>query len=138
MLSPKALQTLTCIVLYFIQTKDSRSLLEKLTSLETAYNSETEKLKNDVERLRMSDEEAKNATNRALSLQEEITKLRKELHQTQSEKKKIEETAVIYKQETDQVSGFGPTSLDIRNCFQLHITVIDQTTVAQGHSVCLD
>ncbi|KAJ6664112.1 hypothetical protein lerEdw1_008327 [Lerista edwardsae] len=85
------------------QAKDSRSLLEKLTSLETAYNSETEKLKNDVERLRMSEEQAKNATNRALSLQEEITKLRKELHQTQSEKKKIKETADIYKQETDQL-----------------------------------
>ncbi|XP_066492632.1 unconventional myosin-Va [Tiliqua scincoides] len=85
------------------QTKDSKSLLEKLTSLETAYHSETEKLKNDVERLRMSDEEAKNATNRALSLQEEITRLRKELHQIQSEKKMIEETADIYKQETDQL-----------------------------------
>nr|XP_034986465.1 unconventional myosin-Va isoform X6 [Zootoca vivipara] len=85
------------------QTKDSKSLIEKLSTLEAAYTSETEKLKNDVERLKMSEEEAKNATNRVLSLQEEIGKLRKELHQTQTEKKTIEEEAEIYKQETDQL-----------------------------------
>ncbi|KAH0619947.1 hypothetical protein JD844_014401, partial [Phrynosoma platyrhinos] len=85
------------------QSRDSKSLLEKLTTLEAAYNSETEKLRNDVERLRMSEEEAKNATNRVLTLQEEISKLRKELHQTQTEKKTIEEQADIYKQETDQL-----------------------------------
>ncbi|XP_067411956.1 unconventional myosin-Va isoform X4 [Emydura macquarii macquarii] len=85
------------------QNKDYKSLLEKLTSLETMYNTETEKLRSDVERLRMSEEEAKNATNRVLNLQEEITKLRKELHQTQSEKKTIEERADKYKQETEQL-----------------------------------
>nr|XP_028562634.1 unconventional myosin-Va isoform X6 [Podarcis muralis] len=85
------------------QSKDSKSLIEKLSTLEAAYTSETEKLKNDVERLKMSEEEAKNATNRVLSLQEEISKLRKELHQTQTEKKTIEEQAEIYKQETDQL-----------------------------------
>uniref|UniRef100_A0A8C0BSX8 Unconventional myosin-Va n=1 Tax=Buteo japonicus TaxID=224669 RepID=A0A8C0BSX8_9AVES len=47
---------------------------------------------------------AKNATNRVLSLQEEIAKLRKELHQTQSEKKTIEEWADKYKHETEQAS----------------------------------
>uniref|UniRef100_A0A8C3SU88 Unconventional myosin-Va n=1 Tax=Chelydra serpentina TaxID=8475 RepID=A0A8C3SU88_CHESE len=85
------------------QSKDYKSLLEKLTSLETTYNTETEKLRSDVERLRMSEEEAKNATNRVNMLQEEITKLRKELHQTQSEKKTIEEWADKYKQETEQL-----------------------------------
>uniref|UniRef100_A0A8D2Q9H0 Unconventional myosin-Va n=1 Tax=Varanus komodoensis TaxID=61221 RepID=A0A8D2Q9H0_VARKO len=85
------------------QSRDSKSLLEKLTTLEIAYNSETEKLKNDVERLRMSEEEAKNATNRLLSLREEIAKLQKELHQTQAEKKIIEEKADLYKKETDQL-----------------------------------
>ncbi|XP_042328382.1 unconventional myosin-Va isoform X5 [Sceloporus undulatus] len=85
------------------QSRDSKSVLEKLTTLEAAYNSETEKLRNDVERLRMSEEEAKNATNRVLTLQDEITKLRKELHQTQTEKKTIEEQADIYKQKTDQL-----------------------------------
>uniref|UniRef100_A0A803TSU2 Myosin VA n=1 Tax=Anolis carolinensis TaxID=28377 RepID=A0A803TSU2_ANOCA len=85
------------------QSKDSKSLLEKLTTLEATYNSETEKLKNDVERLRMSEEEAKNATNRLLTLQDEISKLRKELHQTQIAKKTIEEQADVYKQETDKL-----------------------------------
>lgn len=95
-----------CSILFFgfLQSKDSKSLLEKLTSLEAVYSSETEKLKSDVERLKMSEEEAKNATNRVLTLQEEIAKLQKELHQTQSEKKSIQEKAEIYKQETDQVS----------------------------------
>ncbi|XP_048375618.1 unconventional myosin-Va isoform X2 [Sphaerodactylus townsendi] len=83
------------------QSKDSKSLLEKLTHLEATYSSEKEKLRSDVERLKMSEEEAKNATNRVLSLQDEISKLQKELHQTQSEKKLIQEKSEIYKQETD-------------------------------------
>uniref|UniRef100_A0A8B9N7G3 Myosin VA n=1 Tax=Accipiter nisus TaxID=211598 RepID=A0A8B9N7G3_9AVES len=61
------------------QNKEYKSLLEKLSNLEITYSTETEKLRSDVERLRMSEEEAKNATNRVLSLQEEIAKLRKEL-----------------------------------------------------------
>lgn len=73
-----------------------------MNSLEITYSTETEKLRGDVERLRMSEEEAKNATNRVISLQEEIAKLRKELHQTQSEKKSIEEWADKYKHETEQ------------------------------------
>ncbi|XP_026539899.1 unconventional myosin-Va isoform X1 [Notechis scutatus] len=85
------------------QTRDSRSLVEKLTSLEAAYTSETEKLRNDIERLRMSEEEAKNATNRLISLQEEIGRLRKELEQIQTEKKTIKEKADLYKQETDKL-----------------------------------
>uniref|UniRef100_A0A8C6YJF4 Unconventional myosin-Va n=1 Tax=Naja naja TaxID=35670 RepID=A0A8C6YJF4_NAJNA len=85
------------------QTRDSRSLAEKLTSLEAAYTSETEKLRNDIERLRMSEEEAKNATNRLISLQEEIGRLRKELEQIQTEKKTIKEKADLYKQETDKL-----------------------------------
>lgn len=73
-----------------------------MSNLEITYSTETEKLRSDVERLRMSEEEAKNATNRVISLQEEIAKLRKELHQTQSEKKSIEERADKYKHETEQ------------------------------------
>lgn len=76
--------------------------------MENTYSSETEKLRNDVERLRMSEEEAKNATNRVLSLQEEVAKLRKDLHRTQSEKKTIEEWADKYKQENEQVRTLGP------------------------------
>lgn len=77
--------------------------MEKLTNLEGIYTSETEKLRSDLERLQLSEEEAKIATGRVLSLQEEIAKLRKDLEQTQSEKKSIEERADRYKQETEQV-----------------------------------
>lgn len=79
--------------------------MEKLTTLEGIYNSETEKLRSDLERLQLSEEEAKVATGRVLSLQEEIAKLRKDLEQTQSEKKSIEERADKYKQETEQVGA---------------------------------
>lgn len=91
-------------VLCFAKNKEYKSLLEKLSNLEITYSTETEKLRSDVERLRMSEEEAKNATNRVISLQEEIAKLRKELQQTQSEKKTIEERADKYKHETEQAS----------------------------------
>ena len=79
--------------------------MEKLTNLEGIYNSETEKLRSDLERLHLSEEEAKIATGRVLSLQEEIAKLRKDLEQTQCEKKSIEECADRYKQETEQVGA---------------------------------
>ncbi|KAF3830542.1 hypothetical protein GH733_004361 [Mirounga leonina] len=85
------------------QNKDYKCLMEKLTNLEGIYNSETEKLRSDLERLQLSEEEAKIATGRVLSLQEEIAKLRKDLEQTQSEKKSIEECADRYKQETEQL-----------------------------------
>uniref|UniRef100_A0A8C0TSB0 Unconventional myosin-Va n=1 Tax=Canis lupus familiaris TaxID=9615 RepID=A0A8C0TSB0_CANLF len=85
------------------QNKDYKCLMEKLTTLEGIYNSETEKLRSDLERLQLSEEEAKVATGRVLSLQEEIAKLRKDLEQTQSEKKSIEERADKYKQETEQL-----------------------------------
>uniref|UniRef100_A0A5F8HKG0 Myosin VA n=1 Tax=Monodelphis domestica TaxID=13616 RepID=A0A5F8HKG0_MONDO len=83
------------------QNKDYKCLLEKLTTLEGTYNSETEKLRNDLDRLHLSEEEAKIATSKVLSLQEEITKLRKDLDRTRSEKKTIEEKADKYKQETE-------------------------------------
>ncbi|PNI74809.1 MYO5A isoform 8 [Pan troglodytes] len=85
------------------QNKDYKCLVEKLTNLEGIYNSETEKLRSDLERLQLSEEEAKVATGRVLSLQEEIAKLRKDLEQTRSEKKCIEEHADRYKQETEQL-----------------------------------
>uniref|UniRef100_A0A8D1N376 Unconventional myosin-Va n=1 Tax=Sus scrofa TaxID=9823 RepID=A0A8D1N376_PIG len=85
------------------QNKDYKCLMEKLTNLEGIYNTETEKLRSDLERLQLSEEEARIATGRVLSLQEEIAKLRKDLEQTQSEKKSIEERADRYKQETEQL-----------------------------------
>lgn len=86
-----------------LKNKDYKCLMEKLTSLEGTYNSETEKLRSDLERLQLSEEEAKVATGRVLSLQEELARLQKDLEQTQSEKKSIEERADRYKQETEQV-----------------------------------
>uniref|UniRef100_A0A674KJ57 Myosin VA n=1 Tax=Terrapene triunguis TaxID=2587831 RepID=A0A674KJ57_9SAUR len=111
------------------QNKDYKSLLEKLTNLETTYNTENEKLRSDVERLRMSEEEAKNATNRVNMLQEEITKLRKELHQTQSEKKTIEEWADKYKQETEQQDPSekkAPLDMSLFLKLQKRVTELEQ------------
>lgn len=92
-----------CYLCVCLKNKDYKCLVEKLTNLEGIYNSETEKLRSDLERLQLSEEEAKVATGRVLSLQEEIAKLRKDLEQTRSEKKCIEERADQYKQETEQV-----------------------------------
>ncbi|XP_023588257.1 unconventional myosin-Va isoform X4 [Trichechus manatus latirostris] len=85
------------------QNKDYKCLVEKLAHLEAIYNTETEKLRSDLERLHLSEEEAKVATKRVLNLQEEIAKLRKDLEQTRSEKKSIEESADRYRQETEQL-----------------------------------
>nr|XP_010598391.1 unconventional myosin-Va isoform X4 [Loxodonta africana] len=85
------------------QNKEYKCLMEKLANLEGVYNTETEKLRSDLDRLQLSEEEAKVATKRVLSLQEEIAKLRKDLEQTHSEKKSIEESADRYRQETEQL-----------------------------------
>ncbi|XP_043934765.1 unconventional myosin-Va isoform X4 [Protopterus annectens] len=83
------------------QNKENKNLLEKLINLETTYSAERERLRSDVERLRMTEEEGKNAINRITSLLEEIAQLRRELESTQTEKKSIEETADRYKRETE-------------------------------------
>ncbi|KAM9201192.1 unconventional myosin-Va [Dugong dugon] len=85
------------------QNKDYKCLVEKLAHLEGIYNTETEKLRSDLEHLHLSEEEAKVATKRVLNLQEEIAKLQKDLEQTRSEKKSIEESADRYRQETEQL-----------------------------------
>ncbi|XP_073509129.1 unconventional myosin-Va isoform X6 [Phyllobates terribilis] len=85
------------------QHKDNKSFLEKLTHLEVTYSTEKDKLRSDVNRLKQFEEEAKNATNRVTSLQDELARLRKELQQTQNDKKKIEEVADRYKTETEKL-----------------------------------
>lgn len=100
-----------CFLRVCLKNKDYKCLMEKLTTLEGIYNSETEKLRSDLERLQLSEEEAKIATGRVLSLQQEINKLRKDLEQTQSEKKSIEEHADRYKQETEQVGTNVPVPI---------------------------
>ncbi|XP_069767192.1 unconventional myosin-Va isoform X2 [Narcine bancroftii] len=85
------------------QTKEIKSLLEKLVSLETTYTNETEKLRTEVDRLRISEGSAKVSSNKITCLMEEIAILRKELEETQAHKKRLEESADKYKQETDLV-----------------------------------
>ncbi|XP_075431820.1 unconventional myosin-Va isoform X2 [Ascaphus truei] len=83
------------------QNKDNKSLVERLTNLEITSHTETEKLRSDVARLRQCEEEAKNATSRVLSLQDELARLRKELLETQTEKATIEGRATKYRTETE-------------------------------------
>ncbi|XP_059808755.1 unconventional myosin-Va isoform X4 [Hypanus sabinus] len=85
------------------QTKEIKSLLEKLLSLEATHTSETEKLRSEVDRLRANEENAKVSSNKITCLMEEIAILRKELKETQAQKKHLEESAEKYKEETDQV-----------------------------------
>ncbi|XP_062922040.1 unconventional myosin-Va isoform X2 [Mobula hypostoma] len=85
------------------QTKEIKSLLEKLLSLEAMHTTETEKLRTEVDRLRVNEENAKVSSNKITSLMEEIAILRKELKETQAQKKHLEESAEKYKEETDQV-----------------------------------
>lgn len=87
------------------QTKDNKSLLERLTHLEITYNTEKDKLRSDVDRLKQFEEAAKNSANRMITLQDELARLRKELLQTQTEKKTIEENADTYRKETDKVGS---------------------------------
>lgn len=76
--------------------------MEKLTNLEGTYNSETEKLRSDLGRLQLSEEETELLGGSQLGRN---CKLRKDLEQTRSEKKSIEEHADRYKQETEQVGA---------------------------------
>uniref|UniRef100_A0A8C5MR20 Unconventional myosin-Va n=1 Tax=Leptobrachium leishanense TaxID=445787 RepID=A0A8C5MR20_9ANUR len=88
------------------QHKDNKSLAERLSHLEITSNSEKDKLRSEVTRLRQYEEEAKNATNRVLTLQEELERLRKELLKIQKEKKTLDEWANKYKTDNELlVSG---------------------------------
>eukprot|EP00061_Rhincodon_typus_P013756 g40330.t1 len=78
-----------------------KSLLEKLSNLEATYTTDTEKLRMEVDRLRANEEIAKVSSNKITSLLEEITILRKELKETQAQKKRLEEGAEKYKEETE-------------------------------------
>ncbi|XP_053573459.1 unconventional myosin-Va isoform X2 [Bombina bombina] len=83
------------------QNKDNKSLVERLTHLEITYSAEKDKLRSDLDRLRHCEEEAKNATNRLITMEDELSRLRRELLQTKTEKKTIEEKAEKYKTETE-------------------------------------
>nr|XP_014351996.1 PREDICTED: unconventional myosin-Va [Latimeria chalumnae] len=85
------------------QIRENKLLIERMTGLETSYTTETEKLRSEVNRLHQSEETARNARNRITTLLEELALLKKELEETQSEKKTIEEWADKYKQQTEQL-----------------------------------
>ncbi|XP_036399234.1 unconventional myosin-Va-like isoform X1 [Megalops cyprinoides] len=85
------------------QNKDNKAVSERLSSLESAYTAESEKLRAELTRLRGAEEEARNNANRITSLLEELAKLRKELQSTQSEKKLIEDQAESYRNKMEQM-----------------------------------
>nr|XP_019935320.1 PREDICTED: unconventional myosin-Va [Paralichthys olivaceus] len=85
------------------QTKENRSVNERLNSLESSYSAESERMRSEVNRLRGVDEEAKNKTKQVSSLQEELERLRRELSTTQQEKKTIEDWAQTYRNEMEKM-----------------------------------
>ncbi|XP_041082396.1 unconventional myosin-Va-like isoform X2 [Polyodon spathula] len=85
------------------QHKDKKAMTERLNSLANSYAVESEKLRNEVERLRLTEEEARNNSNRITTLLEELARLKKELCDTQRDKRTIEEWADKYKLETEQL-----------------------------------
>ncbi|XP_069029487.1 unconventional myosin-Va isoform X2 [Embiotoca jacksoni] len=85
------------------QTKDNRSVNEKLVSLENSYTTESERMRAELTRLRGAEEDAKNKANQVTSLQEQLEKLRKELSVTQQEKKTIEDWAHTYRDEMEKM-----------------------------------
>ncbi|XP_072574058.1 unconventional myosin-Va isoform X3 [Paramormyrops kingsleyae] len=83
------------------QSKENKSLSERLTGLENTYTIEGERLRGELARLRGFEEEAKSNASRVVSLLEELVRLRKELEATQSEKKVIEDWADKYRNEME-------------------------------------
>uniref|UniRef100_A0A8D0DF76 Myosin VA n=1 Tax=Sander lucioperca TaxID=283035 RepID=A0A8D0DF76_SANLU len=85
------------------QSKDNRSINEKLVSLETSSTAERERMRGELNRLRGVEEDAKNKGNQVTSLLEQLEKLKKELSSTQKEKKTIEDWAQTYRDEMEKV-----------------------------------
>ncbi|KAI1904367.1 hypothetical protein AGOR_G00004920 [Albula goreensis] len=85
------------------QNKENRTLSERLNGLESTYAAEGERLRSEVNRLRGSEEEARNNANRITSLLEELARLRKELDTTRNEKQVIEDWAETYRDEMEQM-----------------------------------
>lgn len=74
-----------------------------MNGLEISHAAESERLRVEVTRLRGAEEDAKNNANKVTSLLEELERLRKDLQNTQKEKKAIEEWAKTYQDEMEQV-----------------------------------
>ncbi|CAJ1049033.1 unconventional myosin-Va isoform X9 [Xyrichtys novacula] len=85
------------------QTKENRSINERLSGMESSFTAESERLRGELNRLKGVEEEAKNKTNQVTSLLEELERLRKELSTTQQEKKTIEDWAHTYRNEMEKM-----------------------------------
>ncbi|XP_067275742.1 unconventional myosin-Va [Pseudorasbora parva] len=85
------------------QSKENRSLNERLNGLEISHAAESERMRVEVTRLRGAEEDAKNNANKVTTLLEEVERLRKDLQNTQKEKKAIEEWAKTYQDEMEQM-----------------------------------
>ncbi|XP_065809109.1 unconventional myosin-Va isoform X3 [Labrus bergylta] len=85
------------------QTKDNKSINERLAGLESSHTAESERLRGELNRLRGVEEEAKNKTNQVTSLLEELERVKKELSSTQREKKTIEDWAQTYRSEMEKM-----------------------------------
>uniref|UniRef100_A0A8C2DCR7 Myosin VAa n=1 Tax=Cyprinus carpio TaxID=7962 RepID=A0A8C2DCR7_CYPCA len=85
------------------QNKENRVLSERLNSLEVSHAAESERQRVELTRLRGAEEDAKNNANKVTSLLEELERLRKDLQNTQKEKKAIEDWARTYQDEMEQV-----------------------------------
>ncbi|KTF94260.1 hypothetical protein cypCar_00023820, partial [Cyprinus carpio] len=85
------------------QNKDNRALSERLNSLENSHAAESERLRVELTRLRGAEEDAKNNANKVTSLLEELERLRKDLQNTQKEKKAIEDWAKTYQEEMEKM-----------------------------------
>ncbi|XP_054626208.1 unconventional myosin-Va isoform X4 [Dunckerocampus dactyliophorus] len=85
------------------QTKENRTINEKLVGLESSYTTESERLRGELGRLRGVEEDAKCKGNQVNSLLEELEKLKKELSTTQQEKKTIEDWAQTYRDEMEKM-----------------------------------
>uniref|UniRef100_A0A8C2D3N7 Myosin VAa n=1 Tax=Cyprinus carpio TaxID=7962 RepID=A0A8C2D3N7_CYPCA len=85
------------------QNKENRVLSERLNSLEVSHAAESERQRVELTRLRGAEEDAKNNANKVTSLLEELERLRKDLQNTQKEKKAIEDWARTYQDEMEQM-----------------------------------
>ncbi|XP_059420726.1 unconventional myosin-Va-like isoform X2 [Carassius carassius] len=85
------------------QNKENRAVSERLNSLEISHAAEFERLRVELTRLRGAEEDAKNNANKVTSLLEELERLRKDLQNTQKEKKAIEDWAQTYQEETEKM-----------------------------------
>lgn len=95
------------------QSKENRTMNDRLNGLESSHAIESERLRKEVGRLRTAEEEAKNNANRVTSLLEELARLRQELQTTQKEKKVIEDWAETYRDEMEQVPQRSRTSVHL-------------------------